>query len=52
MEFTFEMMLTLGLICFAIIGYASGRFPIDAVSISTLGLLTSGIVLTKIFILM
>ena len=39
MEFTFEMMLTLGLICFAIIGYASGRFPIDAVSISTLGLL-------------
>ena len=39
MEFTFEMMVTLCLICFAILGYASGKFPIDAVSITTLGLL-------------
>ena len=39
MEFTFEMLLTLVLVCFAIVGYASGKFPIDAVSISILGLL-------------
>ena len=39
MEFTFEMLLTFVLVCFAIVGYASGKFPIDAVSISILGLL-------------
>ena len=39
MEFTFEMFITLALVCFAIAGYASGKFPIDAVSISVLGLL-------------
>ena len=34
MAFTFEMLLTLSLMIFAIIGYSTRRFPIDAVSIS------------------
>ena len=39
MAFTFEMLLTLSLMIFAIIGYSTRKFPIDAVSISVLGLL-------------
>ena len=39
MIFTFEMLLTLSLMIFAIIGYSSRKFPVDAVSISVLGLL-------------
>ena len=39
MAFTFEMLLTLSLMIFAIIGYSTRKFPIDAVSISILGLL-------------
>ena len=39
MVFTFEMLLTLSLMIFAIIGYSSRKFPVDAVSISVLGLL-------------
>ena len=39
MVFTFEMFLSLALIIFSIIGYSWKKFPIDAVSISVLGLL-------------
>ncbi|MBT4109323.1 MAG: SLC13 family permease, partial [Pelagibacterales bacterium] len=39
MIFTFEMFITLSIMIFAIIGYSSRKFPIDAVSISVLGLL-------------
>ena len=39
MAFTFEMLLTLSLMIFAIIGYSTRKLPIDAVSISVLGLL-------------
>ena len=39
MVFTFEMFITLSIMIFAIIGYSTRRFPVDAVSISVLGLL-------------
>jgi di/tricarboxylate transporter len=39
MSFTFEMFLTLSIMLFAIIGYSTRKFPVDAVSISVLGLL-------------
>jgi len=39
MTFSFEMFLSLSLIIFAIVGYSWKKFPIDAVSISVLGLL-------------
>ena len=39
MIFTFEMFITLSIMIFAIIGYSSRKFPVDAVSISVLGLL-------------
>ena len=39
MIFTFEMFITLSIMIFAIIGYSTRRFPVDAVSISVLGLL-------------
>ena len=39
MVFTFEMFLSLALIIFSIVGYSWKKFPIDAVSISVLGLL-------------
>ena len=39
MDFTFEMFITLSIMIFAIIGYSTRRFPVDAVSISVLGLL-------------
>ena len=39
MTFTFEMFIAFSLIIFSIIGYSWKKFPIDAVSISVLGLL-------------
>ena len=39
MIFSFEMFLSFTLIIFSIIGYSWKKFPIDAVSISVLGLL-------------
>ena len=39
MVFTFEMFITLSIMIFAIIGYSTRKFPVDAVSISVLGLL-------------
>ena len=39
MIFTFEMFITLSIMIFAIIGYSTRKFPVDAVSISVLGLL-------------
>ena len=39
MLFTFEMFITLSIMIFAIIGYSTRKFPVDAVSISVLGLL-------------
>ena len=36
MLFTFEMFITLSIMIFAIIGYSTRKFPVDAVSISVL----------------